>query len=91
MKILPAAFALFAFSIGGTTAFAQAAAPTSAPPTVAEVTENANDLIGSLRQQLIAANDQVTQINAKATKLARDLDAAKKELADAKARADAPK
>ena len=91
MKILPAAFALFAFSIGGTTAFAQAAAPNSAPPTVAEVTENANDLIGSLRQQLIAANDQVTQISAKATKLARDLDAAKKDLADAKARADAPK
>ena len=77
----------YALALIPTLAFAQGAPA----PTVAEVTENANDLIGSLRQQLIAANDQVTQISAKATKLARDLDAAKKELAAAKAGADAPK
>ena len=82
---------VYALALIPTLAFAQGAPAPAPAPTVAEVTENANDLIGSLRQQLIAANDQVAQINAKATKLTRDLDAAKKELADAKARAEKSK
>ena len=77
----------YALALIPSLAFAQAAPA----PTVAEVTENANDLIGSLRQQLIAANDQIAQLGAKIAKSGRDLEAAKKELADMKAKTEPPK
>ena len=79
----------YALALIPSLAFAQAA-PAPAP-TIAEVTENANDLIGSLRQQLIAANDQIAQLGAKIAKSGRDLEAAKKELADMKAKTEPPK
>lgn len=52
--------------------------PAMAQETVESVRQEAQDLIAALREQRIAAEDRSAQLAAHVTRLARDLDAAKK-------------